>query len=152
MIDRQRYCNLVASGDPSHRAQHRWDLNEDSAGIVTRSRRGRPAAQIMFGIAKTGGTSQPGAGFRQQACRIRLGEILSPALWPQKQNGAAVIAAPPGRRSMKYSGGAKPQLRTAPCPHSDLSIFQKIGVAGPSSTPVSDFRHALGPKYCPSGI
>src|SRR5258706_10434500 len=37
-------------------------------------------------------------------------------------------------------------------PHSDLSIFQKIGVAGPSSTPVSDFRHALGARYCPSGI
>src|SRR6478672_12659893 len=28
--------------------------------------------------------------------------------------------------------------------HCNLSIFQKIGVAGPSSTPVSDFRHALG--------
>jgi hypothetical protein len=37
-------------------------------------------------------------------------------------------------------------------PHSDLSIFQKIGVAGPSSTPLSDFRHALGARYCPSGI
>jgi hypothetical protein len=36
--------------------------------------------------------------------------------------------------------------------YSDLSIFQKIGVAGPSSTPVSDLRHALGPKYCPSGM
>ena len=39
-----------------------------------------------------------------------------------------------------------------PPPHSDLSIFQKIGVAGPSSTPVSDFRHALGMRYCPSGM
>ena len=37
-------------------------------------------------------------------------------------------------------------------PHSDLSMFQKIGVAGPSSTPVSDLRHALGPKYWPSGM
>jgi hypothetical protein len=37
-------------------------------------------------------------------------------------------------------------------PHSDLSMFQKIGVAGPSSTPVSDFRHALGCPNCPSGI
>jgi hypothetical protein len=36
-------------------------------------------------------------------------------------------------------------------PHSDLSIFQKIGVAGPSSTPDSDFRQALGARYCPSG-
>lgn len=35
--------------------------------------------------------------------------------------------------------------------HSFLSIFQKIGVAGPSSTPVSDLRQALGAKYCPSG-
>src|SRR5436305_81060 len=37
-------------------------------------------------------------------------------------------------------------------PHSDLSIFQNTGVAGPPSTPVSDFRHALGAMYCPSGI
>ena len=37
-------------------------------------------------------------------------------------------------------------------PYSLLSMFQKIGVAGPSSTPVSDLRHALGPKYCPSGM
>jgi len=37
-------------------------------------------------------------------------------------------------------------------PHSDLSMFQNTGVAGPSSTPVSDFRHALGARYCPSGI
>jgi hypothetical protein len=37
-------------------------------------------------------------------------------------------------------------------PHSDLSIFQNTGVAGPSSTPVSDFRHAFGARYCPSGI
>jgi hypothetical protein len=36
--------------------------------------------------------------------------------------------------------------------HSDLSIFQNTGVAGPSSTPVSDFRHAFGARYCPSGI
>ena len=37
-------------------------------------------------------------------------------------------------------------------PYSDLSIFQKIGVAGPSSTPVIDFRHALAMRYCPSGM
>ena len=35
--------------------------------------------------------------------------------------------------------------------YSLLSMFQKIGVAGPSSTPVSDFRHALGARYWPSG-
>jgi hypothetical protein len=37
-------------------------------------------------------------------------------------------------------------------PYSCLSMFQKIGVAGPSSTPVSDLRHTLGAKYCPSGM
>ena len=36
-------------------------------------------------------------------------------------------------------------------PYSLLSIFQKIGVAGPSSTPVSDLRQALGARYWPSG-
>ena len=36
--------------------------------------------------------------------------------------------------------------------YSDLSIFQNTGVAGPSSTPVSDFRQALGARYCPSGM
>jgi hypothetical protein len=36
--------------------------------------------------------------------------------------------------------------------HSALSIFQKIGVAGPPSRPVSDFRHALGWRNCPSGM
>ncbi len=40
----------------------------------------------------------------------------------------------------------------SPRPHSDLSIFQKIGVAGPSSTPVSDLRQALGARYWPSGM
>jgi len=34
-------------------------------------------------------------------------------------------------------------IETAP-PYSVLSMFQKIGVAGPSSTPVSDLRQALG--------
>ena len=32
-----------------------------------------------------------------------------------------------------------------------LSTFQNTGVAGPSSTPVSDFRHALGARNWPSG-
>ena len=36
-------------------------------------------------------------------------------------------------------------------PYSLLSMFQKIGVAGPSSTPVSDLRQALGIVNCPSG-
>src|SRR5579871_7016786 len=33
-----------------------------------------------------------------------------------------------------------------------FSIFQKIGVAGPSSTPVSDLRQALGASNWPSGM
>lgn len=41
--------------------------------------------------------------------------------------------------------------RAALAPYSLLSMFQKIGVAGPSSTPVSDFRQALGIVYWPSG-
>ncbi len=36
-------------------------------------------------------------------------------------------------------------------PHSDLSTFQNTGVAGPSSTPVSDVRQAAATRYCPSG-
>src|ERR1700750_2215746 len=36
-------------------------------------------------------------------------------------------------------------------PHSDLSTFQNTGVAGPPSTPESDFRHALTPRHWPSG-
>jgi|tagenome__1003787_1003787.scaffolds.fasta_scaffold20978706_2 hypothetical protein len=43
------------------------------------------------------------------------------------------------------------RAKDAPCPYSDLSTFQNTGVAGPSSTPVSDLRHALGAKYWPSG-
>ena len=43
----------------------------------------------------------------------------------------------------------------SPCernaPYSLFSMFQKIGVAGPSSTPVSDLRQALGARYWPSG-
>jgi putative endonuclease len=41
--------------------------------------------------------------------------------------------------------------RTPPAPHSDLSMFQNTGVAGPSRTPESDFRHAPTPRHCPSG-
>jgi hypothetical protein len=36
--------------------------------------------------------------------------------------------------------------------YSFFSIFQKIGVAGPSRTPESDVRHALGMRYWPRGI
>src|SRR5437868_5525783 len=39
-----------------------------------------------------------------------------------------------------------------PAPHSDLSIFQNTGVAGPSSTPERDLRQALGWVYSPSGM
>src|SRR6266436_8063251 len=42
-------------------------------------------------------------------------------------------------------------LPSAMHPYSLLSIFQKTGVAGPSITPVSDFRQAVGMRYCPSG-
>src|SRR3954462_9609352 len=41
---------------------------------------------------------------------------------------------------------------TSTWPSSDLSTFQNSGVAGPSSTPVSDLRQPLGSRYCPSGI
>jgi hypothetical protein len=34
---------------------------------------------------------------------------------------------------------------------SNLSMFQKIGVAGPSRTPESEVRQALAIRYCPSG-
>jgi hypothetical protein len=58
--------------------------------------------------------------------------------------------------SRSLSSGARsrdPLARNdGPPPYSDLSIFQNTGVAGPPSTPVSDFRHALGAMYCPSGI
>lgn len=39
-----------------------------------------------------------------------------------------------------------------PSCHSALSTFQKIGVAGPSSTPVIDLRQALGIVNWPSGM
>jgi hypothetical protein len=41
---------------------------------------------------------------------------------------------------------------TTEVPYSLLSTFQKIGVAGPSSTPVIDLRQALGIVNCPSGM
>src|ERR1700761_3502869 len=46
----------------------------------------------------------------------------------------------------------KPGRTTSGWVHSDLSMFQNTGVAGPSSTPVSSLCHTLGAKYCPSGI
>jgi len=36
--------------------------------------------------------------------------------------------------------------------YSLLSMFQKIGVAGPSKTPVSDLRQPLASRYWPSGM
>jgi len=45
-----------------------------------------------------------------------------------------------------------PDEREEPSPYSDLSTFQNSGVAGPSSTPVSDLRQPLGRRYCPSGM
>ncbi len=36
--------------------------------------------------------------------------------------------------------------------HSDLSTFQNTGVAGPSSTPDSDFRQDAATRYCPTGM
>src|SRR5260370_955867 len=56
-----------------------------------------------------------------------------------------------GARSRQRIIAAAPRSLSGIGPHSDLSIFQKIGVAGPSSTPESDFRQALGARYCPSG-
>ena len=64
--------------------------------------------------------------------------------------GACNVAAQPA------SGGACADRIVCGCsgvaePYSDLSMFQKIGVAGPPRTPVSDLRQALGALYCPSG-
>ena len=73
---------------------------------------------------------------RQGARRRRQGDARRPA------------ASPEDRRVTERSA----RLRRGRPLHSDLSIFQKTGVAGPSSTPVSDLRHALGARYWPSGI
>src|SRR5262249_42673606 len=54
------------------------------------------------------------------------------------------------KREGRFQRSPAPALRQTP--YSDLSIFQKIGVAGPSSTPLSDLRHALGMRNCPSGM
>jgi len=48
--------------------------------------------------------------------------------------------------------GTRPGMTKESCPYSLLSMFQKIGVAGPSSTPVIDLRQALGIVNCPSGM
>ena len=61
------------------------------------------------------------------------------------------------KQRRRCESGAAGHLRASSgqsrrCPYSDLSIFQKIGVAGPSSTPDSDFRQAEGARYCPSGM
>ena len=54
----------------------------------------------------------------------------------------------PNAKTVRAFGPAMTKKRA----YSDLSMFQKIGVDGPSSTPLSDFRQALGARYCPSGI
>ena len=64
----------------------------------------------------------------------------------------APVAAKPPADFERRAGIAPQQSLLIAEPHSDLSTFQNSGVAGPSSTPVSDFRHALGAKYCPSGM
>src|SRR5206468_1475696 len=51
--------------------------------------------------------------------------------------------SPPTRcpiASASYCCNTSQRIQCNATPHSDLSIFQKIGVAGPSSTPESDFR------------
>jgi hypothetical protein len=49
-----------------------------------------------------------------------------------------------------HKSTAKPSIQGV-IVHSVFSIFQNTGVAGPPSTPLSDFRHALGWRNCPSG-
>ena len=66
---------------------------------------------------------------------------VRPSTRPSPQSG------PP----ISMTGWNRPEAGTA-SPHSFLSIFQNTGVAGPSSTPVSDFRHAAGAMYWPSGM
>jgi hypothetical protein len=60
-------------------------------------------------------------------------------------------AMPPGKGGANRTAAnfSAPELSAGR--HSVLSIFQKIGVAGPSSTPVSDLRQALGARNWPSG-
>ena len=56
------------------------------------------------------------------------------------------------RRAAIVSQQSDCRTRACALAYSDLSMFQNTGVAGPSSTPVSDLRHTLGLVYCPSGM
>ncbi len=75
--------------------------------------------------------------------------------WATVRNWCVTAAADEDKKS---DGGPVPHrdsltsdLNRTRAPYSLLSMFQKTGVAGPSRTPVSDFRHALGARYWPSG-
>ena len=79
--------------------------------------------------------------------------------WPAKHALTAILVMPglvPGIHvflllAKTWMAGTSPAM-TKEWPYSLLSTFQKIGVAGPSSTPVIDFRQALGIVNCPSGM
>lgn len=59
------------------------------------------------------------------------------------------LAQPDPKRS--YAIALPPLVVSGLAAYSFLSTFQNIGVAGPSITPVSDLRHALGAWNWPSG-
>jgi hypothetical protein len=70
----------------------------------------------------------------------------------REQTGDARSSTRPSPQSGPPTFNAGLESSRSVSPHSDLSMFQNTGVAGPPSTPVSDFRHALGAVYCPSGM
>jgi hypothetical protein len=82
--------------------------------------------------------------------------MSSAPLFRKALRGNRKTAPPGGDAVYHFKNGLVCRLDVRVAGHarcySDLSMFQKIGVAGPSSTPVSDFRQALGARYCPSGI
>jgi hypothetical protein len=83
-----------------------------------------------------------------QNCHLKASRPLSMTGWNCREAATAEGTTKKARRRA-WSSVALSCLMFA---YSDLSIFQKIGVAGPSSTPEIDFRQALGAKYCPSGM
>jgi hypothetical protein len=66
--------------------------------------------------------------------------------------GPAKPDAAPGMSEIRSEASLAQAGPDCSSPYSDLSIFQNTGVAGPSSTPVSDLRQALGWVNSPSGI
>ncbi|SFO69799.1 hypothetical protein SAMN05216330_104229 [Bradyrhizobium sp. Ghvi] len=70
------------------------------------------------------------------------------------KTGPQTTAAPLMTAAPRFVRAKVPQapLASPEMSYSDLSTFQNTGVAGPSSTPDSDFRHALGARYWPSGM